>query len=1003
MFKKINPRQNFAEQEEQILKFWKDRKIFEKSVESRPEENKYVFYDGPPFITGTPHYGSLLPSIAKDVVPRYQTMQGKRVERVWGWDAHGLPIENKVEKKLELKNRRDIESYGIQKFIDECYKYTEETSAEWEWYVDHIGRWVDFKNAYKTIDQNYMESVIWVFKQLYDKGFIYEGVRTSLYCTRCGTPVSNFEIAMDNSYTDMEDPAVTVKFKVKNGSKFKDTYILAWTTTPWTLPSNRALVVDEEEDYVIAGFKGEKVIIAKKRLEYVFSEKFTGEEKYKILDTFKGKELTGLEYEPPYKFFPPNSKDWKVYSFKGMVHMEEGTGIVHSAPGFGEIDTEMGRETGLTIMTGVDDAGKFVSEVKPWAGIYVKEADKNIVEELQSRKLLFNNEKIVHRYPYCWRCQTPLIHRAQDSWFINIQDMKQSLLKNNEKINWVPDHLKTGRFKVGIDSAPDWCISRTRYWATPMPVWRHENGSECSHTMVFGSKKEIEEASGQTIVDFHRPKIDEIVVKCEKCGKDMHRIKEVLDVWLDSASMPYAQIHYPFENKESFEKNFPADFIVEYIAQTRAWFYVMHVVSTAMFDTNSFKNVVTTGVIFGNDGRKMSKNYGNYPDPKETIKKYGGDALRLYLMGSKVMVGDDVNINEEEIADQIKNFILMLWNSYSFLITYAEIHKWSPNNSLVTNAFSSQKDKESLCNYKVPLKLDNQLDTWIVARLQETIKAVTNAMQEYQIPSAAREFSPLLEDISKWYIRRSRDRFAEGEIKAFETLYFVLIEFIKLLAPFAPFITEAMYENLVKSQLIEVEESIHLTSYPQDDIEFLEKNAPLLTEMKIVRDIVNLGQAARINSGTKVRQPLAAAYVKSNTKDQDLKDWMKELIKEELNVKEVKEIQESPAEKGWITEAAMNGHLAVSLNTTLTEELRREGTLREIIRTVQAARKKQGLKIGDKIKLQIYTESIMIKEFFAALNEELKQGISADEIIESDTPQKNEINLNGEKLTFEIK
>lgn len=1014
MFKKVNTKQNFPEQEEKTIKFWKENKTFEKSVDQRPESNRYVFYDGPPFITGTPHYGSLLPSIAKDVVPRYQTMNGKKVERVWGWDAHGLPIENKVEKELGLKNRRDIEEFGIQKFIDECYKYTKETSAEWEWYIDHIGRWVDFENSYKTTDQNYMESVIWVFKQLYEKGLVYEGIRTSLYCTRCGTPVSNFEIAMDNSYKDMKDPAVTVKFKVIDNPEFEESYILAWTTTPWTLPANRALVVDEKEDYVLIEYKSEKLILAKKRLEHVLnpdflhgdgkkdSEKLTG---YKTLKEFKGKELVGSEYQAPYDFFPPGKNDFKVYSYKGMVHMEEGTGIVHSAPGFGDIDTEMGKELGLTLMNNVDEAGLFTEDVKPWAGVYVKKADKGIIEDLGKRNLLFKHEQITHRYPYCWRCETPLIHRAQDSWYINIEKIRNKLKKNNEPINWVPKHLKTGRFGKGLDQAPDWGISRTRYWATPMPIWKHPEEEDCKHIMVFGSIKEIEEASGQKVIDLHRPKIDAIKVKCEKCGEEMTRIPEVLDVWLDSASMPYGQRHYPFENKKEFDKNFPADFIVEYIAQTRAWFYVMHVVSTGLFDKNSFKNVVSTGVIFGTDGRKMSKSYGNYPDPKATIQKYGGDALRMYMMGSKIMVGEDINISEDEIREQLKVFILPLWNSYSFLVTYANIHKWTPNNSLISNLFDDDGTLNETYDFKVPIKAENHLDKWIITRLQQLIREVRTSMDEYQIPTATRGLPKFLEDLSKWYIRRSRGRFADGEIKAFETLYYVLVEYIKLLAPFAPFITEAIYENLVKTQLNGVEESIHLASYPKEDTKFLEVNASLLLEMETVRELVTLGQAARVESGIKVRQPLGMIEVISDKKEDNKKEiepWMAELLKEELNVKEVKDVSKFSGTKGWAVQKNTGGNLQVALDTNITKELEREGLLRELSRMIQSARKKKGFMLGDTVSVKISTESKRIKEVLQIMEKELKEAVSANkiEVVEESQPEVSEINK--EKVTFSI-
>ncbi|PJA86496.1 MAG: isoleucine--tRNA ligase, partial [Candidatus Moranbacteria bacterium CG_4_9_14_3_um_filter_42_9] len=585
-----NPKNKTIQQlEDEVIAFWKANKIFEKSVEQRSKDNLYVFYDGPPFISGLPHYGHLLGSIAKDVIPRYQAMKGKRVERVWGWDAHGLTVENKVQKKLGIKNRRDIETYGLEKFIQECYKYTSEVSAEWQWYVDKIGRWVDMEHAYKTIDQNYMESVMWAFKQLYDKGLIYEGVRTSLFCPTCGTPVSNFEIAMDNSYKDYEDPAITVAFNVTSEGKFKGVNLLAWTTTPWTIPSNRGLVVDETAEYVEVETTDKRYIAAKARANVVFS----GLE-HKIIATFLGKELVGLSYAPIYDFYAGNDKDFHVYSYPGMVNMDDGTGIVHSAPGFGEIDTEMGNAVGLTLMFSIDDEGKFKqgeAGENPFAGMYYSKVNPVIIEDLQQKDALFKNEKIIHRIPFHDRCETLLIQKAQSSWFVSVSKLKTQLIENNKDINWVPKHLKEGRFKIGVEQAPDWCISRSRFWATPMPVWKSEDGD----LIVSGSVAEIEQLSGQKVIDLHRPYIDNITItKNEKIYK---RVPDVLDSWFEAGSMPYAQIHYPFENQAKFEKNFPGDYIVEYIAQVRAWFYVMHVLSTALFEKNSFKNVVSTGVM----------------------------------------------------------------------------------------------------------------------------------------------------------------------------------------------------------------------------------------------------------------------------------------------------------------------------------------------------------------------------------------------------------------------
>lgn len=900
-FEPVSSRPDFNKIEEDLLSYWKKEKIFEKSVSQRSKDNLYSFFDGPPFVTGLPHYGTLLPSIAKDLIPRYFAMKGKRIRRVWGWDCHGLPIENKVEEKLGLKNRRDIEKVGLKKFIESCYDYVSSTSPEWQWYVDHIGRWVDFKNSYKTMDQKYMETVIWVFKQIYDKGLIYKGKRTSLFCTRCSTPISNFEIAMDNSYKDKQDPAVTVKFLVKTKGKFQNSFILAWTTTPWTLPANRALVIDKKEIYINVKFQNCNYILAKKRLNNVFEK-----DKYQTLSQFKGSQLLGLEYEPLYDFFSKKLSDFKVYGYEGMVNMEEGTGVVHSAPGFGEIDTKMGKYYKLSMVDTVDDEGKFTSPVKPWAGLYIKGkngADPLIVKDLEKRNLLFKEETIVHSYPFCYRCQTPLIYKAQDSWFLNISKLKKQLYKTNKNINWVPKNANN-RFLKGIENAPDWCISRTRYWATPMPIWECQ---KCKERKIVGSISEIEKLSGQKVKDLHRPFIDEITFKCNKCKSEMRRIKDVLDCWMESGSMPYGERHYPFENKKEFEQGFPADYISEYIAQTRAWFYVMHVVSNALFKTNCYKNVIVTGVIMGTDGRKMSKSFGNYPDPKEILQKYGGDALRLYLMASPIMAGENINISEEGIKNAYRKILLILWNSYRCFVTFA-----------------------NLADFKIENKsADNVLDKWIKAKLKLLHQKVSTSLDEYLIPPAVNEIADFVSDLSTWYIRRSRERFNNNDKNALNVFYWVLVELSKIIAPVTPFISENIFRNLTG------EESVHLQDWPKLEKINKEENE-LIEHMRLVRQICELGNAARKKEEIKVRQPLRKLKVLSEKIE--VSKELKELIKDELNVKEVEII-------------SGKGKLKIELDTKITPKLKTEGEARDIVRKIQMARKKAALSIKDPIKV----------------------------------------------------
>ncbi len=991
MFPKVNPKQSFPDMEEKIIAFWKENNTFRKSIEQRPEDKPYRFYDGPPFITGTPHYGSLLSSIVKDIVPRYHTMQGKRVERKWGWDCHGLPIEEKVQKKLGLKSNKDIEELGIEKFVEECYTYTRETSAEWDWYIDHIGRWVDTKNAYRTMDQDYMESVMWVFKQMHEKGRVYKGRRVSLYSWKLSTPISNFEVAMDDSYEEVSDPAVTVMFEVTGTGtswvpvpkhvKIWD-YILAWTTTPWTIPAHMSMALNKNLAYSRVASEWKFYILATARVETVFKGK-----EYEIVESFTGEDLIGLKYKAPFSFY-----QWKVDPEKNhkILHADfitdtDGTGIGHQAPEFGEVDFQLAQKEGIHISSALDDAGCYTEEIPDYKGMHYEEANTVISEKLKELGLLFKKESINHRVAMCPRSGTKLIYKAQDSWFINIQEMKDRLLAENEGINWQPNHLKHGQFLKSVESAPDWCISRTRYWGTPMPIWIGiDKNGEQKDIKVFGSKAEIEAASGMKITDLHRPYIDAITWK--EGDLTYTRLPEVLDVWMDSGSMPYAQMHYPFENKVPMESSFPADFIVEYIGQVRAWFYVMHVVGVALFDKRAFTNVITTGIVMGSDGRKMSKSYGNYPDPRKTIEKYGADAIRFYMANSPLLNGGNMDFKEEGIVEVIKKVILPMWNTYSFFTTYANIDNFSPNGKY---------------------ERINPLDIWIMSETHSLITSVSEAMENYEVTDATRPIVKFMDKLTNWYIRRSRKRFWKSEndedkMQAYETLYEVLVTLSQIVAPFMPFVTEEIYKNLTGN------ESVHLTDFPIANNSLID--IQLNEDMDICQKIINLGLSLRTAQKIRVRQPLQSISIGVH-----LSQYYKDIIKEELNVKEVLEVEsDSIAQKickpngrligpkfgkdvKFIISEAKAGNfseidentvkvwdftlkwdefeiayvtsgdedniesgfgMVIAMNLELTQELKVEWYARDIVRHIQEARKEAGYQVDDRISLNIITPEL---------------------------------------------
>lgn len=897
-FDLVDPKVNFPELEEKILKFWKKEKIFEKSVKLRSDDKKWTFLDGPPFITGLPHYGSLLSSIPKDLFPRYKTMRGFKVRRVWGWDCHGLPAENKVEKKLGIKSKKEIEKIGIKKFIEECKLYVSKTSSEWEWYVDHIARWVDFKKAYKTMDLPYMETVMWVFKQMYSKGFIYKGLRVSLYCPHCETPISNFEVAMDaENYKDLSEFATTYKYQLEGE---KDTYLLAWSTTPWNKIATDALAINSDLVYAKVRQGEELYILAKDTLKMLKETP-----KYEVLEEFKGVELVGKKFVPHYDYYKDKVKDGEkafVVVPANYVSAEEGTGVVTLAA-YGEEDLDIMQKENIHMEMHITSDGYIKKSVPKFGGMNYLDSNEAVDADLKERGLIYDKGSITHSIPHCWRCATRLFHNPQDAWFVDVQSLKPKLIKNNRKVSWVPKHFKYGRFLNSMEAAPDWCISRSRYWGSPVPVWICE---DCGESLVFGSLRDLEEASGKKINDLHKPDIDEITVRCSKCGGVARRVPEVLDSWIEAGSATFAERHFPFEKTSKLEDFFPPDFIVEYTGQIRAWFYVLHVIATALFDSYAFKNVVVTGVILGTDGRKMSKNYGNYPDPKVMLQTYGGDALRLYFMGSPVMKGEDVRISEEDYKNQVRGFLLILWNCYNFFVTYANSDRWKPSNAR--------------------LKPNDVLDRWIISRMFGTIDNITQkGYEKFDTTEIVGQAFTFLMDLSHWYIRRIRARVgsnvpdSKDKNEAYATMYFVLKEYIKVLSPIIPNVTEEIYKNLTK------EESVHLSLWPEivEDL----RDSKLEGEMERLRNVAVKAHAERKRLSIPVRQPLLSLATTYS-----FKPSFQAILKDELNVKKI-----------------IRGKEIATLDHRVTPELEEEGKTRELIRKIQEERKRLGIKLTQKV------------------------------------------------------
>lgn len=902
-FTDVEGQVDFPAMEEKHIHAWKKEKTFEESIKSRANDKQWTFVDGPPFITGLPHYGSLLSSIPKDVFPRFWTMKGYQVRRVWGWDCHGLPAENKVENKLGIKRKKDIEeTVGVKRFIDECKLYVGEVSEEWEWYVDHIARWVDFKNAYKTMDTSYMETVMWVFKQMYEKDYIYKGLRVSLYCPHCSTPISNFEVAMDpENYKEITEPANVYKYKATDE---KDTYFLAWSTTPWNKIATPALAVNPGLPYVRVKQGSEYYILAKSTTK-MLKGPFTVEEE------LKGSDLVGRSFEPHYDYYQIDEGKRAFVIVGGeFVTADEGTGIVTIAA-YGEDDLAVMKKENIHIVLHVDDEGKMKDEVPNWAGMYYLDTNPLVNRDLADRGLMYREDMHTHKVPTCWRCHTRLIFAPQDAWYVDVQRLKPRLLETNKDVNWYPGHFQHGRYQRSVEFAPDWCISRSRYWGSPVPVWETEDGER----FVPGSIAELEELSGQKITDLHKPEIDNITIKSPKTGKIAKRVPEVLDSWIEAGSAPFAERHFPFEGTVDVSEFFPPDFIVEYTGQIRAWFYVLHVIAAALFDSHAFKNVVVTGVILGTDGRKMSKNYGNYPDPKEMLQKYGGDALRLYLLGSPVMHGEDILISEEEYRNQVRGTLLILWNVYKFFVTYANIDGWQPPKTPHTSS-------------------THVLDRWITSRCNRMVAETTAGYEGYDTPAVVEKLrSFIVDDLSTWYIRRSRDRVGPtvsdtaDKQEAYNTMWNVLVAVCKAAAPTIPFITEELYTNLTKKQSVHL---AHWWPHPEE----LPVDEELEDQMRYGMTVASVVHAMRKEHQIKVKIPLISLSYRGPL---ELSPEVADVVAREVNVKTL------------VYTGKHDEYELVDPQIGEENQDKEAGRARELVRRIQVLRKQKGCTIDQAI------------------------------------------------------
>lgn len=1036
MYKKVSTKLNFVEREKEVMNFWKDKNIFEKSVKNRENGPTFTFYDGPPTANGKPHIGHILTRVIKDIIPRYKTMKGYKVLRKAGWDTHGLPVELEVEKQLGISGKPEIEKYGVEPFIKKCKESVWTYENEWRKMSERVGFWADMDNPYVTYHNTYIESVWWALKQIWEKGLLYKGHKIVPYCPRCGTSLSSHEVAQ--GYKDVKESSIYVKFRVKGEEQL---YLMAWTTTPWTLPSNVALAVNPGETYVKVKCSDEKYIMAEALIEQVV------EEQYEVLDRMYGQDLIGMEYEPLFDFAKVDKKAYYVVG-GDFVTLTEGTGIVHIAPAFGEDDARVGRENDLPFVQLVNEQGEFKDEVSPWKGAFVKDADPEIIKNLDGRNLLYKEIDYEHSYPFCWRCDTPLLYYARDTWFIKMTEVKDKLVKNNKKINWLPESIGEGRFGNFLENVVDWGLSRERYWGTPLPIWE----CECGHRHMVGSIKELKEM-GENVpddIELHKPYIDKVYLKCPECksGK-MKRVTEVIDCWFDSGAMPFAQWHYPFENEEVFKENFPADFISEALDQTRGWFYTLLAISTLLFDEPSYKNVIVLGLVQDKEGQKMSKHKGNVVDPWLVLDKQGADAVRWYFYTASAPWLPS-RFYEEAVSEGQRKFMGTLWNTYAFYVLYANIDKFNPTE------------------YKLEYNKLSVMDKWILSRLHSLIGTVDRSLDNYRITESARAIQEFTDELSNWYVRRSRERFWQKEmnqdkINAYMTLYTVLETLVKVIAPFVPFMAEEIYQNLVRSVNSNVPESIHLCDFPQTEENFIDET--LEKNMDLVLKLVVLGRACRNTANIKNRQPVGKMYVKSKF---ELPDMFRELVADELNVKEIaftedadkfteykfkpqlrtlgpkygklvpkiasalKELDGNEAmekfKNGQKIELSIDGNeielaeddvlveviqkegfvseserdITVVLDTNLTPELIEEGFVREIISKIQTMRKEAGFEVQDYINLY-YGENDKIAGIIQRNSDLISEEVLAEKITEGNSEgYSKEWNINGEKVRLAV-